>query len=70
MKVLRELEKMLGRLYSNAGMNSDCCDADVMVHLQGVGKLAGGMQHLPSGVMQVERVGGVRSGELSFAGFE
>lgn len=34
---------MLGRLN----------DAGVMVHRQGVGKLVKGMEHLPSGVMQV-----------------
>ena len=51
-------------------MSSDCCDADVMVHLQGMGKLVGGMQHLPSGAMQLEGVGCVSDRELNFARFE
>lgn len=45
-------------------------DADVMVHLQGVGKLFRGMQHLLSCAMQLEGVGCVPDGELNFAGFE
>lgn len=61
---------MLGRLNNDADVSSDCRDADVMVHLQGVGKLVRGMQHLPSGAMQLEGVGCVPDGKLNFAGFE
>lgn len=41
---------MLGRLNRDAAVSSDCRSADVM-HLQGVGKLIKGIQHLPAGVM-------------------
>lgn len=47
---------MLGRLNRDAAVSSDCRSADVM-HLQGVGKLIKGMQHLPTGAMQVEGLG-------------
>lgn len=45
-------------------------DADVMVHLQGMGKLIRGMQHLLLCAMQLEGVGCVPNGELNSAGFE
>lgn len=56
---------MLGRLNNDADMSSGCRDADVLVHLQGLGK-----QHLPSGAMQLEGVGCVPDKRLNFAGFE
>lgn len=45
-------------------------DADVMVHLQGVGKLIRGMQRFLLCAMHLEGVGCVPNGELNFAGFE
>lgn len=59
------MEYMLGRLNNDADMSSGCCDADVLVRLQGLGR-----QSLPSGAMQLEGVGCVPGKRLNFAGFE